>query len=46
MFISGSLITPRGPLWGFPTHEITPELLRTPFITPESLRHRVEGHAR
>ena len=43
MFISGSLITPRGSLWGFLTREITPKILRTPLTTPELLRHWVDG---
>ena len=43
MLISGSLITPRGSLWEFCTREITPKILRTPLITPELLRHRVDG---
>ena len=46
MFISGSIITPRGPLWGFQTRKITPELLRTPLITPELLRSQVDGRVR
>ena len=32
MFISGSVITPRGPLWGFPTRKITPQIFRTVLI--------------
>ena len=46
MFISGSLITPRGSLWGFPKREITPELLRTLLLLQNYSATGLKGHAR
>ena len=46
MFISGSLITPRGSLWGFPKRKITPELLRTLLLLQNYSATGLKGHAR